>query len=184
MAFAHDILRLLMEAHSYAVVSVRLPDSISTHIRDIKSRIPRKYIADEDEDQDLDPHVTLFYGLKDSDYSLLKESLSLYGKPLHYTVKSEFKVFPGKNEAYKVLVLPVESTCFQKVHNIIKNVTGTEPPTFKTYKPHATVAFVKKQSPEDYSIPFDTFTGSTNSVDFYTTQDKCYPIFLIGKSHE
>lgn len=179
MSRAREILQLLIEQHDYAVVSVILPKDVADKIREIKSRIPSRLI-DTNEDKDLDPHVTLFYGLSDDDLPNLGRTLSERRRPLNYKINGKFEVFPGADDKYKVLVLPVESKDFVEMHNLIKRVTGKEPPTHREYKPHATVAYVKPNCPEDYEIPFNELLGSTKKVDFSTTNDHYYPISLMG----
>lgn len=179
MSRAFEILHLITEQHSYAVVSVMLPDYVADKIQQVKSRIPSNLI-DTDEDKDLDPHVTLFYGLSDDDFSDVAFALSELRRPLQYKIDGKLDVFPGKDNKYKVLILPIISDDFVKVHEYIKLVTGKEPPTFREYKPHVTVAYVKPNSPENYVIPFHEISDYADSVDFSTTDDEYYPISLMG----
>lgn len=177
MSRATEILYMLNEQHSFAVVSVKLPDVVADQIRSIKRQIPVEYI-DTNEDKNLDPHVTIFYGLSDEDLPFLAEELGSYGKPLHYTIEGRIEVFPGKTDNYKVLVLPVKSNCFSELHQFIRDITGKEPPTFREYKPHATIAYVKSNSPNNYDIPFHEISDVVDNVEFSTANDHCYTIFL------
>jgi len=183
MLNAQRILEMLYEQHSYATVQYTLPDHIADQIRRIRAQIPIDLI-DTKEDENLAPHITIFYGLDNGDLELLEEAIGSLEVSLHYKIEGRIEVFKGKANDYKVLVSPIVSVGFEKLHEYIKLATGKEPPTFRKYKPHATIAYVKSRSPEDYKVPFQDISDYVDSVDFCTINDECYSISLRNVTND
>jgi 2'-5' RNA ligase len=171
---AKIILRILWEQHSYATLQITFPTEISKKIRFIREQIPSSQINTE-EDEDLDPHVTIFYGLQNEDLELLRGELRSFG-PIEYTIPGHLALF--RFGEYKVLHLPIESKSLRRLHEKVKRVTGKEPPTFKEYKPHATVAYLKNNSSTKFDVPFQNLSGRADYVDFYTKNDNRFQLSL------
>ena len=173
MARANEIASLLTEEHSFAVVSYGLNKSNADKIEKLRGMFSADQLDPEEEN--LPPHITIFYGLKDHHLPIMQEDLRDFGE-LSFTIGAKPKIFD--NPKHDVLVLPVESACFVRLHKHIRNLTGVEPPTYREYVPHCTIAFLKKGTPYDHvSLPSDII-GKTSAVSFSSTQDKLHPIRL------
>jgi 2'-5' RNA ligase len=164
---------LLDEQFKYASLQYTLPPSISSRINALRGKIPEE---DFDPEEDIDdPHITIFYGLSDRDMSSVMDGVKDFG-PLKYRIKGTPTFFD--NPKHDVIVLPVESGCFHRLHTHIGNLTGKEPPTFKEYKPQVTIAYLKKSSNRNGINLSSDINGLADVVDFYGTNDKPHIISL------
>lgn len=115
-----------------------------------------------------DYHVTIKYGLHDSDPKKLKKLVSGFGAvELKFGKVSKF----SDNPDFDVLKISVESKKLHKLNEIIcDNMNHTD--TFPDYIPHTTLAYVKKGTCEDL-VDNDFFTDLTDKIDemCFTTRD-------------
>jgi 2'-5' RNA ligase len=176
MSLAANLISLIGEEHSNALVQYTLSEPIASKVRELRNMFSKDQLdPNENEAQDLDPHVTIFYGLQDEDLSDVKECLKNFGTA-GFTIKSKPTIFD--NPKHDVLILPVESACFGQLHKHISNWCGKVPPTFREYKPHCTIAYLKKGTPYKHiSLPKD-YQGTTNEVEFSDTKDNSHKIQL------
>jgi 2'-5' RNA ligase len=167
---------LISEVHNYAVIQLMLPPEQAHQILNLRHLFSEDELDKlESESQDLPPHITIFYGLSNSDLPQLQKELKRFG-PLEYKIQPHPKVF--KNERHDVLHFPVESEDFRKLHYQIRNLTGKVPPTFKEYRPHCTVLYLKKETPYLHCKLNKSLIGKTNSVTFSDTDDQQHLIEL------
>lgn len=176
MSRASNLISLVGEEHSNALVQYKLSGPIADKIRELRNMFSKDQLdPNEDESQKLDPHVTIFYGLQNEDLPDVKECLKDFGTA-GFTIKAKPKIFD--NPKHDVLILPVESQCFVQIHKHIRNWCGKEPPTFREYKPHCTILYLKKGTPYNHvSLPED-YHGTTNVVEFSDTNDNPHKIQL------
>ena len=176
MSRARELIIRLDEKHDLAVVQYKLPEPEAKKIKKLTTMFSEDQLdPNEAESQNYDPHVTIFYGLKDEDLPLVRKGLKNFG-PLEYTIEAKPKIFD--NPKHDVLMLPVQSDCFTRLHNHIKECTGREPPTFKEYNPHCTILYLKKGTPYEHARLSSNIDGKTNAVQFSDTQDKQHRIML------
>ena len=162
------------EDHQFAVIQCPLHHICGEEIETLRRRF-----SEEDLDMTeevLPPHVTIFYGLKDFHLSDLQEALKDFGE-LEFTMMPKPKVFD--NPRHDVLFLPIESTDFKRLHTHIGRLTGVAPPTYKTYIPHCTVAFLKKGVSYSHASLSKPVHGRALSLEFLTTTEKPYLIELV-----
>jgi 2'-5' RNA ligase len=114
----------------------------------------RNIIKPEDLDSsgfENDPHLTLIYGLKsDSDLSKIKDCIEKV-KLVNRKVKLDnVKVFENENDVmhYKINE-PKLFSLLKTCHNNLKNNIDSKI-TFPNYKPHVTIAYLKKGKSKDY----------------------------------
>ena len=176
MSRARNLISLFGEEHTNALVQYKLAEPIANQVRKLRSMLSKDDLdSNEDEAQDLDPHVTIFYGLQDEDLSDVKECLKYFGTA-GFTIKSKPTIFD--NPKHDVLILPVESSCFGQLNKHIRNWCGKEPPTYREYHPHCTIAYLKKGIPYKHlSLPKD-YQGTTDEVEFSDTNDNSHRIQL------
>lgn len=176
MSRAYNLLNLFGEDHSDAIVQYILSEPIASRVRKLREMFSKDQLdPNEEESQELDPHITIFYGLKDEDLPNVKESLQNFGTA-GFTIKSKPIIFD--NPKHDVLVLPVESQCFGQLHKHIGNWCGRVPPTFREYNPHCTILYLKKGTPYNHvSLPED-YNGTTDTLEFSDTNDNPHIIQL------
>lgn len=179
MSRASDLLSFLNEKHNVALVQYKLEKSDADEVVKLRKMfLPHQLDTKEEENQSLPPHVTIFYGLDDSDLSVVGKALENFGK-LSYRIKSKPIIFD--NPEHDVLVLPLESDDFGRLHKYISKITGKVPPTFREYKPHCTISYLKKGTPYKHvKLPHD-IEGTTNVVEFSDTNDTGHIINLGNK---
>jgi hypothetical protein len=159
--------------YEYSCAMLNLSDDIASHVCEwAKSNIPQEslYI---DEDSGIDgyedtPHVTVKYGLHDTNPDKLKELIEGYG-PVKFKLGLVEKF--DTNPDFDVLKITVESQSLRELNKIISdNMEHTD--TFDEYKPHATLAYVKKNSCDD--LISNTF--------FDKLEDEVYEIYFTSKT--
>lgn len=104
-----------------------------------------------------EPHVTVLFGLHTSDYKEVKELVSDYG---------EFEIKLGKiskfpSQEYDVLKIDVSGDDLYHLNKKLRELPHTS--SFHDYKPHCTLAYVKKGSCDEFLGNRD-FEGQTIKV--------------------
>lgn len=176
MSRAVKLLTLFEEGHKNALVQYKLAEPMAKKVLELRKMFSKDQLDPNEEDsQELDPHVTIFYGLKDEDLSDVKESLKDFGT-VGFSIGSKPIIFD--NPKHDVLVLPVQSKCFGQLHNHIGNWCGRVPPTFREYKPHCTISYLKKGTPYGHVKLPSNIVGRTDQVEFSDTNDNSHIIQL------
>lgn len=116
---------------------------------------------------EIDPHVTVLYGIHDDSPEIFKECASKIKK---FDIKTG-KVSIFENEKYDVLKIEVESNDLHKVHETFKEKTDNTQ-TFPTYKPHITVAYIKKGEAKKYTKDAENKTEKISELIFQDTKNK------------
>ncbi len=173
-----NIIKLINErAHSYATLQYILPEELSTFMRIIRQERFLPEEVDLEEDYPYTPHISLFYGLSDDDYPILKKKFKNYGE-LHFSILGTPTIF--ETPTHNVVVLPVESVDFNRVNMEVRRGTGKEPPTYKKFNPHMTLCYLKKNSPiNNYTSFFSIVHGIATELDFSTENETSMNINLI-----
>jgi 2'-5' RNA ligase len=155
--------------YDFSSTQVDLPEKSASKIKDMASRIPDSEIYTDPKDpsfgREESPHVTVKYGLHTSD-SKEVESIVKGNGPI--TAKLG-KVSIFENDDFDVVKAEVESP---QLHALNKKIAeGTQvTDTYQDYKPHVTIAYVKKgegkkyvgdKSLEGTEITFDSITFSS-----------------------
>lgn len=115
------------------------------------------------------PHITVKYGLKTNEVADVSD-LFRGEKPITLTI-GKTAVFPGaeKGPGYDVVIAEIDSPRLHELNKKITEKADVEPSAHPEYKPHITLAYVKKGMGEKYAGRTDlegtklTFDGVTFS---------------------
>jgi 2'-5' RNA ligase len=132
----------LLEQYKSACLLVPVDPVTAQHAMRLRRPLLPYLDAEEDDKESYFPHVTVFYGFKDDDASVVQRCLAATKTDL-VTVRPDPRVFV--QETHYVVYFPVDSTGLVKLHYQLREVTGRQP-TYDTYTPHCTVAYIRKDA--------------------------------------
>lgn len=150
----YNAMRLAKEGapHSKSSLQYKLPKDIADDILNWSmNNVPEEELYTEEEDmgREDDIHVTVFYGILDEDSKDTSNVLEEHNiKPFPVRL-STITAFQNKPE-YDVLKVDVESSELHKIHRLIEKYLDTES-TYPEYKPHLTIAYLKKGYADKYT---------------------------------
>lgn len=163
--------------YMYSSVHYTLPEHISRRIKrwglqNIKNEDVYEDPDDPSYGREQNPHVTVLYGIHTSSITPIRTLLR---------GQKSFKIKLGKvscftaPEKFDVVKVEVEGEDLHKLHDYIKdNLATTE--SFPTYKPHITIAYMKKGKGWKYSgdLSFKGMELDVNQLVFSSHGDiKC-----------
>ena len=125
------------------------------------------------------PHVTVRYGLDIDDPVKLKKLSEL---PPIKVKMGEVSIFEA--DKYDVVKVDVESEGLRAANKKVGELVDVPGETFKDYKPHATIAYVKKGEGKKY-VGNKAFSGQTFEIDKIYLRDRKgneHAIKLEGKT--
>lgn len=170
------------EAHSYSCLMAMIPKPLADKVKELAYRIPPDKIYDDEKGEKgiaKEVHVTVKYGIHTKD---VVEVLKLveHCKPL--------KVRLGKtsvfwNDESIVLKIGVQSLDLVRLNSKVRRKLECTD-TFPDYKPHVTVAYVKKDEKNPYwfnEFVTDEFDGVEVEIDklvFSSSDGQKYEILL------
>lgn len=129
---AHD------QPRSYSSTQVDLPKNFAEIARAWAARIPDASLAEDG--RETDPHITVKYGLHDTDPAPVQKILENAG-PITAKVKG-VSIFPASESGgADVVKLDIESKDLTRLNKEIAALPHTD--TFPKYQPHITLAYVK-----------------------------------------
>lgn len=118
-------------------------------IEALQDEIPDEDLAGDGKDIDI-PHVTIRYGIQDDDIEGIRAYLASQ-KPFTAKLGATDIFPPSKNsDGAAVIMAPVESPDFHRMNAEIEKHGKFTEPSFKEYKPHVTIAYVKPEVAEKY----------------------------------
>lgn len=128
----------------YSSIQVALPKEIADKlIQWGKDNIPNDILSKDEGDggRESYPHVTLKYGIHDEDP---EESLNLLVGEKSFKIKlGQISLFESKDKPFDVVKVEIESPELHRLNKKVSdNLEVTD--TFPEYKPHATIAYIKK----------------------------------------
>lgn len=174
-----------MAEHKYDFSStqINLPKSIGSVISAMAAKIPDADLSDDGREDE--PHVTVKYGLHTNRAADVRELLS--DEPpirVRFGKTSLFLADECKKD-YDVVKVSVES---DDLHHLNKKISGAlkVTDTHPTYKPHATIAYVKAGRGKKYD-GLDDLDGrevTVNTVHFSDRDGNKHPITLNGDAVE
>jgi 2'-5' RNA ligase len=134
---------VLNESYSYSCVMATI--NYDHIVNWSKKNISEKdlYYKENKSGYELDPHVTVLYGLHTTNVDEIKEKLNDQKK---FEIKLG-KISKFTNDDYDVLKIEVESDTLRKLNDKLKKLKYTS--TYNSYKPHCTLAYVKKDTCEN-----------------------------------
>lgn len=170
----------------YQSTQLNLPKEESKDILSFVNEIPEgdlfknpkeNYTAQQTGRED-QPHVTVLYGIDPKvDVQKIKDVVKGTG-PIEITLGKTSTFTTNKD--YDVLKVDVKSDELNSVNKIIDEKVGAPGSTFKDYKPHITLAYLKKGSGEKYinSTEFEGKKITLKSLAFSTTKGEMVEIPL------
>lgn len=134
---------VLNESYSYSCVMATI--NYDHIVNWSKKNISEKdlYYKENKSGYELDPHVTVLYGLHTTNVDEIKEKLKNQEK---FDIKFG-KVSKFTNDDYDVLKIEVESDTLRRLNDKLKSLKYTS--AYNSYKPHCTLAYIKKDSCEE-----------------------------------
>lgn len=142
--------------HSYSWIGAELPKKIANKIQKWgKENIPNDILYRAKEfGRELETHITVKYGLTTDNYGIIKE-LFKDEKPIKARL-GKIGFFKA-NSDFDVVIIKVDSKDLHKINEKINNNLNDED-KFDVYKPHCTIAYVKKGEAAKYAGD-DIFDG-------------------------
>ena len=145
--------------HEFSSTQVNLPESIAGKIHRWGCQfIPNSDIYPEEGRED-EMHVTVLFGLHDNEPDDVEEALE-GESPIKLTL-GKTSIFEA--EKYDVVKLGVESDDLHRINAKLRD-RCEHTMTYPEYKPHCTIAYVKKGMGKKY-IGNDKFAGTKLEID-------------------
>lgn len=172
--------RLIVASHKYSYVGLNIEGDLRSKIIDFA----KNEVSDDDLGEDgreLNPHVTVFYGLHTDSPERVKDLLKDAGPfEITFGVINRFT----KNEDFDVLKIQVESDYLRQLHSKLKKLDHTL--THPVYQPHCTLAYLKKGACMDH-VGNSLFEGEkfkVQQLEFSSKQKHKTKIPLKGKFND
>jgi len=133
--------------YEFSSTQLNLPKDIaSTFLDRFQAHIDPKDVHEEG--RELEPHVTVQYGLHDSDSEAVAKAVTSC-RPVPI-VFSKAEIFNVPEKGFEVLVYAVEKTPELLALRKAVSGSGKTTETFPTYQPYVTIAYLKPGSGERY----------------------------------
>lgn len=166
------------EEQSYSCLMFNLPGELAFEVRMLGDLIPIQDLVEKG--KELNPHITVKYGLHADDPEEVRKAIQ-EAAPIAIQLG---KTSSFSNDKYDVVKIEVES---KGLHDLNKKVCDTLPhtDTYPDYKPHVTIAYVKKGLGEHYAKRLNLLEGKVAVFDrliFSNRQREWTPITLTGSS--
>ncbi len=131
--------------HDYSNTMVAVPGWHAAAMRRLGRAIPDKHLATDGRENET--HITVKYGLSDEKPSAkLVKAVSEFGP-----VKARFgKTSLFKNDDAHVVKIDIDSPDLHRLNRLIGKTVETPGNSHPTYKPHATIAYVKPEHSKQY----------------------------------
>ena len=124
------------ELNQYSFAGASLPPRAALRLLGLQSRIHADDLGDDG--RELNPHITVKYGIKSDDVDALRQVLA--GVPPIRAKLGNVSMF--NNSKHDVLKMDVESKDLHKINQLISERFDNDD-TRPDYKPHATIAYLK-----------------------------------------
>ena len=166
------------EEHEFSSTQFNLPGELAFEVRQLGERIPQEDLADDG--RELNPHVTVKFGLH-TDYADELKAVIAGEEPIAIQI-GQASVF--SSDEYDVVKLEIESQGLHALNATISEAmkcTDTHP----SYKPHVTIAYVKKGLGETWASRLNDLQGKVAVFDrliFSDKQRRHTAIPLTGKA--
>lgn len=160
----------IKEAFSYSSTQINLPEDLSKKIIEWGDKfIPEEEIFNGDDgDYDLGrekrPHVTVKYGLHTVDSKEVEEIIKENGEVS--ISLGNVSIFEPEDKEYDVVKIDVNSEDLHKLNAKVSTLENSD--THPEYKPHVTIAYVKRGNGQKY-IGVEVFKGlsfKSDKIDF------------------
>lgn len=164
---------------------VTLPPGQAKPFVDYANTIPENdvYTDADIKGRETEPHITALYGIENDDAGPVRKALAGIG-PITATLGNTSS-FENADKPYDVLKVSVFSGDLKRVNAAVKKATKNSS-DFPDYKPHLTIAYVKKGAAKKY-INDGRFAGQQITFDtlqFRTRDGRSIDIPLTGAATE
>lgn len=137
------------KVHKYDYVSINMNEILvkeqSDEFHNFQYSLNDDYIYREDNDYGIerDHHITVFYGLVNNSYNykLIKQFIDRNIEKIEIQIKG-IDFFRNEAVPYDVMKFDIESESLQRIHTFINTLDNES--TYVDYKPHMTIAYIKK----------------------------------------
>lgn len=170
--------------HQYSCLMFRLPGDLSYEVRQLGDLILSEDLADDG--RELDPHITIKYGLHTDDPEEVRQAIQDQA-PIAIQIGSA-SYFAGaagtdsEPPGADVVKLDINSESLHGLNKLVSDkLQHTD--TYPDYKPHVTIAYVKRGLGEFYAKRLNVLEGKTAVFDRAIFSDKTrqwHPIRLTG----
>jgi 2'-5' RNA ligase len=152
------------ERNEYSFAGAPLPAKAAFRLMALQNKIRKADLGDLG--RELQPHITVKYGIKSDDVADLREVLK--GVPPIRARLGDVSLF--KNPKHDVLKIDVDSEDLQRVHELISNHFDNDD-TWPEYRPHATIAYLKPGMGKNY-LNLNQLAGEELVFDYITFRDR------------
>lgn len=170
------------EVFDYASTQFQLPRNVFTLMQRFQKKVDDQDVVTPsffDSGKVDDLHITLLWGITGGVVSKRKAEALLSGKSPIDVESGEVEVFEPNND-YDVVVVRVSGEGLHVLNSELKDAVPNQQ-TFPEYKPHMTVAYVKKGSGKKYrDLKFPKTKFVVDTVEYSTKNGKKTEIFLNG----
>ena len=138
-----------------------------------QARISESDLMPQDNGKSIEdePHVTVRYGIQSENTVGIKKYLESLS-PFEATLGKTDKFPPSEHsDGAAVIVAPIESPDLHRINQEIEQHGDFTEPSFKEYKPHATIAYVKPEKADRY-VGMDVTHGKKFTVDKVAIMDR------------
>jgi 2'-5' RNA ligase superfamily len=165
----------------YSSTQLNLPKSVSNAVTKFSKTIPDASLSVDGDNggRETEPHITVMYGLDTQNEADVKPLVE-QSKPI--TVKMG-KVSVFENDKFDVLKVDVSSPALTALNKSIGKNLKTPGKTFDEYKPHVTIAYLKKGEGKKFAGDkrFQGKTITLNELTFSKKDGTQVKIGLLGK---
>lgn len=170
--------------YDYGVVQTSdVSETVTNAIKDIQGRINKDKLYDgEDESGWVENgiqklfHITVLFGVNNDVKDEVKKVFDKY-RPVHIET-TEIKYF-SSDPNYDVAIVRCKSEELTKIHNELKDTLENEE-TYPNYKPHITIAYLKKGERLDDSEQITNISWEVDSLDLSTSDGKLEKISALA----
>ena len=169
-------------AYSYSCLMANLPKPLANKVKEYAASIPDKFIFETNDGEmgrERNPHITIKYGLHTTDLKDIMEVLDGQG-PLRATVGRVTSFLTPKSIVLKISVQSQDLVVLNK--KVCRQLDYTD--TYPEYKPHITIAYLKKSDSSPYYFQdyfHDNLAGTEvvlENLTFAVPGHRKYPIDL------
>ena len=174
--------KMRREAYSYSCLMAKIPESLAKKVRDFGKAIPEERILKDDKGErgrQKEVHVTVKYGIHTQDPAEVFNVIQNFG-----SLKAKLgKTTVFWNEESIVIKVSVESYDLVRMNNMIRRQLECTD-TYPDYKPHVTIAYVKKDEKDPYwfqqylNNDFEGIEVELDELEFSTPDGQKYRILL------
>ncbi len=163
-----------VNGHSYSWVYINLPKDVQKTILALGKEIdPEDLFAGEAENGlEKDPHITVKYGLTIDDQKAVRECLE--GEKGGNVTIGKSSIF--ECDEYDVVKLTVTSKTLERLHTQLNCLPHND--KHPEYKPHATIAYVKKGMGKKYDNKFSVNVTFEISECYFGNNERNFKVKL------